>query len=250
MAACLPCAICARIAAFRCRRAGSTARQVTCKYHGWSFEPCSGQCTEIPSLTDADTLDADEDLCRRVSLRGARRLRVGLSAGAGRGTAWTRLELPPVPEVPKFSAQYHSAHLSADLPCNVDHGIIGLMDPAHGPFVHQSWWWRSQGSIHAKEKHFEPIRTRRTTAATRAFAWRRMHPAATACRTSCWATDEPVTTTIDFRAAQPPLRDHPRGQQVVRQPDHGDAGDAVDLPHRCAARHGMCLTGSRFSRRC
>jgi len=28
------------------------------------------------------------------------------------------------------------AHLWADLPCSVDHGIIGLMDPAHGPFVH------------------------------------------------------------------------------------------------------------------
>src|SRR5277367_310678 len=31
---------------------------VTCKYHGWQFEPCSGQCKEIPSLTAADTLDA------------------------------------------------------------------------------------------------------------------------------------------------------------------------------------------------
>ena len=32
--------------------------RVTCKYHGWEFEPCSGQCQLIPSLTDADTLDA------------------------------------------------------------------------------------------------------------------------------------------------------------------------------------------------
>jgi hypothetical protein len=32
-----------------------------------------------------------------------------------------------------------------------------LMDPAHGPFVHQAWWWRKQASIHEKEKHFEPI---------------------------------------------------------------------------------------------
>ncbi len=59
--------------------------------------------------------------------------------------------------MPKFSERFHSAHLTADLPCNIDHGIIGLMDPAHGPFVHQSWWWRSQASIHEKEKHFEPI---------------------------------------------------------------------------------------------
>jgi hypothetical protein len=31
------------------------------------------------------------------------------------------------------------------------------MDPAHGPFVHRAWWWRSAGSIHEKTKKFEPI---------------------------------------------------------------------------------------------
>ena len=39
----------------------------------------------------------------------------------------------------------------------MDHGIVGLMDPAHGPFVHQSWWWRSRRSIREKQKTFEPI---------------------------------------------------------------------------------------------
>ena len=28
--------------------------KVTCKYHGWAFEPVSGQCMEIPSLTSQD----------------------------------------------------------------------------------------------------------------------------------------------------------------------------------------------------
>ena len=31
---------------------------VTCRYHGWEFEPCSGQCATIPSLTSVDRLDA------------------------------------------------------------------------------------------------------------------------------------------------------------------------------------------------
>ena len=39
----------------------------------------------------------------------------------------------------------------------MDTGIVGLMDPAHGPFVHQSWWWRSRRSIREKQKTFEPI---------------------------------------------------------------------------------------------
>src|SRR5207253_7060328 len=66
-------------------------------------------------------------------------------------------KLLPIPRVPTFSEKYVLTHLTADLPCSVDHGIIGLMDPAHGPFVHQSWWWRSKHSIHEKQKHFEPI---------------------------------------------------------------------------------------------
>lgn len=128
---------------------------VQCKYHGWKFEPCSGQCTEIPSLTSFDVLQpakiyatsypcAERDGWAWVYVP---------EAGAGR----TLGDLPAVPELPKFSGKFRAAHLTADLPCNVDHGIIGLMDPAHGPFVHQAWWWRSKGSIHQKTKHFEPI---------------------------------------------------------------------------------------------
>ena len=32
--------------------------RVTCRYHGWEFEPCSGQCELIPSLSSHDHLDA------------------------------------------------------------------------------------------------------------------------------------------------------------------------------------------------
>ncbi len=33
-------------------------QRVTCRYHGWEFEPCSGRCELIPSLTSKDHLDA------------------------------------------------------------------------------------------------------------------------------------------------------------------------------------------------
>src|SRR5947199_10347159 len=49
-----------------------------------------------------------------------------------------------------FSDKYKITHLSCELPSHIDHGIIGLMDPAPGPFVHQSWVWRKRGSIHAQ----------------------------------------------------------------------------------------------------
>ena len=128
---------------------------VQCKYHGWRFEPCSGQCTEIPSLTSVDTLDPTKIYATAFPCEERDGYAWVYIPAAGQGRLIKAL--PPVPELPKFSTKFRTAHLSADLPCNVDHGIIGLMDPAHGPFVHQAWWWRSKASIHEKTKHFEPI---------------------------------------------------------------------------------------------
>src|SRR5580698_9952944 len=138
---------------------------VQCKYHGWRFEPCSGRCEEIPSLTSFDSLAPTKIYANSfpVAERDGYAWVYVPAAGAGRieeGAA-----LPVVPELPivheqsmeKSTRRYRTAHLQADLPCNVDHGIIGLMDPAHGPFVHRAWWWRSAASIHEKTKMFEPI---------------------------------------------------------------------------------------------
>ena len=162
---------------------------VQCKYHGWKFEPCSGQCAEIPSLTSFDVLQPAKIFATSypcVERDGY--LWVYLpEAGAGRGAK----DLPEVPEVPKFSARFRTAHLTADLPCNVDHGIIGLMDPAHGPFVHQAWWWRSRGSIHEKTKHFEPI--------AHGFRMSAHAPSGNSAPYKLLGVyGEPITTTIDF----------------------------------------------------
>jgi phenylpropionate dioxygenase-like ring-hydroxylating dioxygenase large terminal subunit len=43
-----------------------------------------------------------------------------------------------------------------DFEAHIDHAVVGLMDPAHGPYVHQQWWWRSRHSQHEKAKRFEP----------------------------------------------------------------------------------------------
>jgi nitrite reductase/ring-hydroxylating ferredoxin subunit len=131
--------------------------RVTCRYHGWEFEPCSGQCALIPSLSSHDHLDATRIYATAFACeeRDGHAWVYIPSAGSGRMTDATQLR--PVPELAKFGPQYRTAFLTADLPCNVDHGIIGLMDPAHGPFVHQAWWWRSRSSIREKTKKFEPI---------------------------------------------------------------------------------------------
>lgn len=164
---------------------------VECAYHGWQFDAHTGQCRHIPSLT------ADCKLkCERISAGSfpcdERDGYVWAFMSNPEGRASASGDAAPLPELPTFSPRYRIARLAADLPCSVDHGIIGLMDPAHGPFVHQAWWWRTRRSIREKAKQFEPI--------PNGF---RMSPHAPSANSAPYKilkllTGEPGTTTIDF----------------------------------------------------
>ncbi len=163
---------------------------VTCKYHGWAFEPGSGQCRDIPSLTGVDTLDPTRIYATAYPCLEQDGYAWVYIPSAGRGRVRTE-DLPPPPAVPHFSPRFRAAHLAADLPCNVDHGIIGLMDPAHGPFVHQAWWWRSRASIHEKQKQFEPI--------PQGFRMSAHAPSGNSAPYKLLGVyGEPILTTIDF----------------------------------------------------
>ena len=160
---------------------------VECSYHGWVFEGKTGQCQAVPSLTARDKLKVD------------RIFAASFPCEEQDGYFWVfvpdpelRNEVaPPAPRLPTFSDDYRLEHLDADLPCHVDHGIIGLMDPAHGPFVHQAWWWRKRGSIHEKEKIFEPI--------PNGFRIKSHAPSGNSAAYKLLGVyGEPITTTIDF----------------------------------------------------
>ena len=162
---------------------------VECSYHGWRFDACSGQCVEIPSLTNQDKLKVDRVFAGHYPCEEC----------DGYFWVWmnapgTRLPeaVPDAPHLAVFSQKYKSTHLECELPSHIDHGIIGLMDPAHGPFVHASWFWRKRASIHEKEKQFEPIpngfRMSPHTPSSNSAPYRMLQK----------YTGEPVTTTIDF----------------------------------------------------
>jgi phenylpropionate dioxygenase-like ring-hydroxylating dioxygenase large terminal subunit len=167
-------------------------QRLTCRYHGWEFEPCSGRCEVIPSLSSHDHLDptriyANAFPCEE-SDGHAWVFMPGLGSRRHSDVANLRR---PVPEVAKFGPRFRTAFLTADLPCNVDHGIIGLMDPAHGPFVHQAWWWRSRGSIREKTKRFEPI--------PEGFRMSAHEPSGNSAPYKLLGVyGQPVETTIDF----------------------------------------------------
>jgi len=159
-----------------------------CSYHGWRFHAKTGQCREIPSLVSGSKLKVDRIFASHFPCEEQD------------GYFWVYMpdpsapneSAPPAPCLPVFSSRYRLTHLSAELPTSVDHGIIGLMDPAHGPFVHQSWWWRTRHSIHEKEKVFEPVpngfRIRAHAPSTNSAPYKLLG-----------LSGQPVTTTIEFR---------------------------------------------------
>ena len=135
-------------------------QQIECSYHGWKFDASSGQCQLIPSLTADQKLKIDRIYAGNYACKERDSFIWVFIPDPGPAGAGLTARAEPAfetPRVPMFSDKYKTAYLSADLPCSVDHGIIGLMDPAHGPFVHQAWWWRTRHSIHEKQKQFEPI---------------------------------------------------------------------------------------------
>lgn len=120
--------------------------EIECCYHGWRFDR-TGSCTAIPSLV------ADQRFERGRIQAGA------YSAREVQGNIWVFFgrdpqTAPAIPVLPGIGERSPDLFDSVLLPCNIDHAVVGLMDPAHGPFVHRSWWWRQKGSMHEKSKAF------------------------------------------------------------------------------------------------
>src|SRR5271167_521957 len=104
-----------------------------CSYHGWRFDAHSGQCRLIPSLTSdqdfkVDRIYAGSYACEEHDDY----VWVFIPEPGPAGAGFTKATQPssPAPRVPTFGGKYKIAYLTAELPCSVDHGIIGLMDPA------------------------------------------------------------------------------------------------------------------------
>jgi hypothetical protein len=134
MAASLPCATVVRIAAFPLSYGWFDGNRVTCRYHGWEFEPCGGRCELIPSLTSHDHLDATRIFATAFPCEERDGHAWVFIPGPGSGRKSGKCGAPTRAGVGQVRPSLSNrAFLTADLPCNVDHGIIGLMDPPTAP---------------------------------------------------------------------------------------------------------------------
>jgi len=140
----------APLSAGRLTRETDGRESVECPYHGWRFAP-DGVCLAIPSLASDQALD--------ISRIAVRRFQVAESQGMifiwVFGDGGSQPDQPP-PEFPGVVGGAPKLVDAMDFDAHIDHAVVGLMDPSHGPFVHRQWWWRSAGSRHEKAKRFEP----------------------------------------------------------------------------------------------
>ena len=129
------------------------APAVACPYHGWTFRTGDGACSAIPSLAAGQAFDTERVRVRRYPVRESQ------------GLVWVwmaedpRASQEPDHAPPSFDGVAGGAPRLVErtsFESHIDHAVVGLMDPAHGPYVHQQWWWRSHASQHDKAKAFEP----------------------------------------------------------------------------------------------
>ena len=125
--------------------------EVECCYHGWRFDQ-GGTCTAIPSLVEGQHFNLERVKVQSFPLRESRGC-LWIWHGDAQGSGE---DLPPPPEILALDDGQMRIVETMRFPCDIDHAVVGLMDPAHGPYVHQSWWWRSRHSMHEKAKGFAP----------------------------------------------------------------------------------------------
>lgn len=127
--------------------------EVECPYHGWTFNH-QGQCTRIPSLCEGQELDVTKIKVKSYPVQEQQGL-IWIFWG---DKDFPLEQAPKVPSMKSFGNDVRPQVVEvAKFPCHIDHAVIGLMDPAHGPYIHKGAFWRSERSSYEKSKKFAPV---------------------------------------------------------------------------------------------
>ncbi|WP_419252504.1 Rieske 2Fe-2S domain-containing protein [Caulobacter sp. ErkDOM-YI] len=142
----------AALSAGKVRTEADGGESIECPYHGWRFGT-DGACTAIPSLTADSDLDISKVRVRRYPVVEQQGL-VWIWMSSDARFDGEPPEAPPV--IPGVVGGKPKLVDALDYDIHIDHAVLGLIDPAHGPYVHQQWWWRTTASQHEKTKRFAP----------------------------------------------------------------------------------------------
>lgn len=138
------------LSAGRVSRSGQGGDLIECPYHGWRFRT-DGVCAAVPANVDPG-----------FPLEAIRTPAFRLEEAQGLIWVWMALggaDAPPdhaPPIIPGVQGRKPLVAVAIRYPVHVDHAILGLVDPAHGPYVHRRWWWRKRAQAREKSKAFAP----------------------------------------------------------------------------------------------
>ncbi len=132
---------------------GDGGPTVECPYHGWRIRTHDGACAAIPCLVDDQAIESERIRVRRYPVAEQNGL-VWIYISSDKREV--RDPVAPPPQFPITEDQRPKLVERQLFECHVDQAVIGLVDPAHGPFVHKNWWWRSSKTIRDKAKAYAP----------------------------------------------------------------------------------------------
>ncbi len=126
--------------------------KIECAFHGWTFDE-TGQCTSIPSLASSQTFNTT---CLKAQAYPVREVQGNIWIYmASHASHQGQIDLT-VPQVPFFGDRPYQVAYSMQYASDIDHAVVGLLDPAHISYVHRAWWWRSPAKLQEVTKQFKP----------------------------------------------------------------------------------------------
>jgi phenylpropionate dioxygenase-like ring-hydroxylating dioxygenase large terminal subunit len=160
---------------------------VECPYHGFRFGTRDGVCKLIPSLAAGQTYEAHRIRVRRFPTYEANGIILAFVASDPRFAA----PPPPAPDFGLGDLTKPKFVIHRIFAASMDNAVVGLMDPAHVPYVHSQWWWRPPSvGKKLKEKRFVPRE--------RGWAIERHKPASNSLGYRILFGDKNVSTEISF----------------------------------------------------
>ncbi len=130
------------------------APTVQCPYHGWQMQTKDGVCAKIPALTGTSNFPVEKMRTPSYPINEEK------------GTLWVYIPEDekrfdgspalPAPTLPTAVSTRPKMRVTVPTEGPYDEAVIGLVDPAHTPFVHQQWFWRTPGDAQEKVKNYEP----------------------------------------------------------------------------------------------
>src|SRR5690606_11805704 len=105
---------------------------VECPYHGWRFSTQDGVCKQIPSLVEGQPYEASRIRVRRFPTHEANGIVLVYVSSDARFAG----EPPPPPDFGLRDLREPKFVIHRIFAANMDNAVVGLIDPAHVPYVH------------------------------------------------------------------------------------------------------------------